>query len=258
MHRLRKGVVLSEISIPSPHGPIPATLEEVSSRVWILSHGIFVDRRENGRFERLSAELNSLRVSSIAPDLPGHGKNPISSVDTTLSRMVWSLVDTVEWASERYNRVGLVASSFSGAITSLAWPLIRDSINDTLVFLNPVLDFTDTFIDPTRPEMADMFNPESLHQAQMQGYFYPVGHFAMSRDLLFDFRSVSIPRAYGNLEYPHTIFHGDADELVPFDTTKRIAEKNKFCTWRTVTGGVHAFTQSGHEDAVWSEIIDLA
>ena len=83
-------------------------------------------------------------------------------------------------------------------------------------------------------------------------------HFAMSRDLLLDFRLASAPTAYEKVDYPHTIFHDSSDELVPFLATKQIAEKNKYYRWQTVSGGVHAFTQSGHEDIIWSELLDLA
>ncbi|EHM94773.1 hypothetical protein HMPREF0975_01138 [Actinomyces sp. oral taxon 849 str. F0330] len=249
---------MEQLAIPSGNYHIPATLDNVSSRILVLSHGIFVDRKENGRFERLSVQLKSRGISSLAIDLPGHGKNPIPSMQANVSNMTWSLIDTVNWAAQHYESVGLVASSFSGALASLAWPLIRESINDLLIFLNPVLDFDSTFVNPLCSEMGSLFNTSTFQQARDQGYFQPVQHFTMSRDTLLDFRTISVSTAYSQISYPHTIFHGDADELVPFSVTKNIAVTNPFCDWRTISGGVHAFTQSGHEEQVWSEISRLA
>ncbi|WP_278258420.1 alpha/beta hydrolase [Nocardioides convexus] len=158
------------VDIPSPRGgPIRARVVDAGARLWVLSHGIFVDKSENGRFERLAPLLEGAGISSAAFDLPGHGQSATPSSEANVEAMVWSLVDVLRWARGRSESVGLVSSSFSGAVTSLAWPLIRDLVNDQLVMINPVLRFDDTFVKPTQPEMAAMFNDSTFEQASRLG-----------------------------------------------------------------------------------------
>ncbi|NHA01360.1 hypothetical protein G5V59_20070 [Nocardioides sp. W3-2-3] len=128
-----------------------------------------MDKSENGRFERLAPLLEGAGISSAAFDLPGHGQSATPSSEANVEAMVWSLVDVLRWARGRSESVGLVSSSFSGAVTSLAWPLIRDLVNDQLVMINPVLRFDDTFVKPTQPEMAAMFNDSTFEQASRLG-----------------------------------------------------------------------------------------
>ena len=246
------------VDISSPRGgTIPTRVVDAGSRLWVLSHGIFVDKSENGRFERLSSLLEGAGISSAAFDLPGHGESVVPSRETSVDTMVWTLVDVLRWARGRYDSVGLVASSFSGAVTSLAWPLIGDLLNDQLILINPVLRFDDTFVMPARPEMAAMFNDITFDRASRLGSFKPVPHFEMSREMLLDFRLLDVASAYEKIDRPHTIFHGDADELIPFESTREVAGRNAFATSTRIKGGVHAFTQSGHESTVWDQVLRL-
>src|ERR1017187_4161480 len=110
---------LMDILIENPTGrQIPATYEsaEGAQHIIVLSHGIFVTRSENGRFDRLAPRLRELGIASVRPDLAGHGESRLSSRYTTVSAMALDLEDTLNWAADEHQRVSVIASSFSGAL----------------------------------------------------------------------------------------------------------------------------------------------
>lgn len=228
---------------------IPALLEDSGKRdhLVVLSHGIFVDRSENGRFDRLAPRLSAVGIASVRMDLAGHGRSEVRSVDATVESLALDLRDVLHWASRNYAHVSLLASSFSGALLSL---LARDPTIPSLrriVMWNPVLDFRNVFTEAEMPEMADMFSASAMQELDEIGYFYPVPHFQMSQAFVFGLDHYDVPKAYLDLAVPHLVLHGDKDELVSFGHTTRIVLDNPHSSLEIVAGGVHAFSQSGHE-----------
>jgi pimeloyl-ACP methyl ester carboxylesterase len=242
-----------ETVIDNLSGPIPVSIEVPSdaSHMVVLSHGIFVDRNENGRFPRLAQALSDQGIGSVRPDLPGHGENPTPSAQTSVTGMALALADTISWSLKNYQEVSVVASSFSGALLSL---VADRSIQEKLfrmVFLNPVLDFRNVFIKAEMPEMGESFTPEKIAGANQEGSFFPVPQFEMSREFLFDLHHIDVTGAYLRLSRPHLFIHGTEDELVSFRRAREIALSNIYSELVEIEGAVHAFTQSGHEAKVW-------
>jgi pimeloyl-ACP methyl ester carboxylesterase len=242
----------------SPRPSIPGTLvaPEGADSLVVLSHGIFVTRSENGRFDRLSELLRENGYASLRFDLAGHGESEVAPIDTTVARMAQELTDVCHWAAARFGTVHLVASSFSGALAALSYSDLEPAIRrGQLVLLNPVLDFVDSFIQPAKDEMAEIFSASAQQQAKRTGWFSPQPHFKMSRTMLFELEHMDVPDAYRAIDRSHLVIHGDADELISFDTTSRLANENMHAEFVRIPGAVHAFTQSGHEYDVWKHVI---
>lgn len=228
---------------------VPATLEHDQSKghVVVLSHGIFVDRSENGRFDRLAAALASTNAASVRMDLAGHGLSEVQSKDATVESLALDLRDVIKWAQPNFERVSIVASSFSGGLLSL---LSDDSTIRSLsrvVLWNPVLDLRNVFTEAEMPEMAEMFSTSAMEELDNVGYFYPVPHFQMSQAFVFGLNHYDVAGAYSRLRVPHLVLHGSSDELVSFEHASSIVQRNKSADLKVIEGGVHAFSQSGHE-----------
>jgi alpha-beta hydrolase superfamily lysophospholipase len=250
------------VSIETKHGyaNIPGTLEcagPKSTDIVLLYHGIFVDRNENGRFKRLAPMLSTAGFDSLRIDLSGHGESGVPSVNARLSRMCSEVLDVIEWASRSsYNGISILASSFSGALVSLALatPAALPRPHK-IVYLNPVLDFDNAFIHAERDEMAEMFSPDRQREAYKHGSFQPTPEFTMSREFLMELTSTDVRSAYLSMRLPHLVLHGTADELISFEHTRDVVTQNASASFEAIEDGVHAFTQSGHEDMVWERVM---
>lgn len=246
--------------ITSANREIPATLVEVdgcNDRTCLILHGIFTTRHESGRFERLAERLANAGISSIRIDLAGHGDNPIKSDETSVSKMMCDIYETLQWLNNNgYRTIDVIASSFSGALLSLLAKALSGLDVDKLVMLNPVLDFDSVFINAERNEMRDVFNDSAIRGAWLNGMFEPVPGYFMSREFLADLSSMDVARAYKLLNKKHLVIFGTEDELVSFETAKNIVGTNSNASWYEIDGAVHAFMDPKHEIIAHSKTIE--
>jgi len=249
------------ILVPTLEGThIPATLvaeEKLGSRACILSHGIFVSRSENGRFDRLGQRLSFAGVPNIRFDLSGHGESETPSIRSTVAGMA----DEIAYVygtlrAQGASEIDIVASSFSGALLSILMATKSELAFSKVIFLNPVLDFDNVFLSPEMPEMAELFSPERISGALKTGAFYPVPHFCMSRAFLLEMMSIDLPRLYASIEQAHLVLHGASDELVSIQRTRQIVKRNGNSTWIEVAGAKHAFNTAEHEEIAHRHVID--
>lgn len=251
---------MTEIHIPSLAGhKIPATLNgEPEEVLCILCHGIFVDRNENGRFERLAQRLADGGIASLRVDLSGHGSSEVPSVDASVTTMSSEISDAVRFAVTSYPKakICLVLSSFSGALFSLSNTVLDHSGVNKFVFLNPVLDFEDVFVNPSKDEMSELFSARNIEECLNTGSFSPVPHFTMSRSFYLELAAINVARLYSQFNFEHLVIHGDADELVDYENTKRICETNASCHFETIPNAAHAFTDASHEMIAHRLLID--
>jgi uncharacterized protein len=249
---------MTDVTLETLSGPVPAILTggDSSRHIAVLGHGIFVDREENGRFPRLAERLLEHQIASVRPNLPGHGTSPIPSRETTVAIMALTLRDTIDWSLERFATVSVVASSFAGALFSLVADAAMQSALARVVMLNPVLDLRNVFIEAEMPEMRELFNVDSFARAYHDGFFEPTSDFEMSREFLFELSHIDVPSAYQELRREHLVLHGTADELVSFRRASEIAALNASASFVAIPGGVHAFTQSGHESQIWDRVVE--
>jgi len=239
---------------------IPATFlktEEHPKRVCILSHGIFVTRSENGRFDRFAKTLANNDISNIRFDLSGHGNSEIPSVQSTVA----SMTDDIAFIYHYLRNIGvqsidIVASSFSGALLSLLCGNKHSPSFSKVVFLNPVLDFNNVFIEAEMSEMAEIFSTNNISSAFQIGSFFPVPHFQMSRGLIVELMSIDVPKYYKKFNMPHLVIHGTADELVSYENTKRIVSMNRWATWKDVEGSKHAFNTEKTESEAYKTTLN--
>lgn len=251
----------NEVRIPRLDGRgIPATLVEAASqlkRVCILAHGIFVDRSENGRFDRLAERLATLGISSVRMDLSGHGKSEIPSLESTVASMADDIAYTCDYLRGLGAQdVDIVASSFSGGLLALLCGNTYGPSFSRVVLLNPVLDFKNVFVEAEMPEMAEMFSAEHISSAFRSGSFFPVPHFQMSRGFLIELMTMNVPKAYQEFAARHLVIHGTADELVSCKHTRQIVKSNKRATWRVVEGAKHAFNTAQAEAEAHKAALD--
>lgn len=249
------------MKIKSSYGHIiPSTyvnIEKSPSRICLLLHGLFTDKDEKGRFTRLAKKLQDHNISSIRIDLSGHGKNPIDSKSTSIARMIGDIFDTIKMLHENgIKQIDVIASSFSGALLSVLLATKPSLKINSIVYLNPVLDFNSVFIHAECFEMAEIFTTENINHAWTKGYFEPVDGFNMSREFIIDLSSINVPVAYNSISKPHLVIHGTKDELVSFSTAKDIVSKNAAAKWLEIEGAVHAFMDTNHENLAHHKTIE--
>ena len=250
-----------DITLTATEGyEIPATLTRPAGEVIgsaLLLHGIFTERHEDGRFVRLAERLASAGILSLRIDLAGHGESKIKPESTTPSKMANEAAQAFRFLEVKYGTPPhIIASSFSG--TLLCMLLASNAIlpHGKLVFLNPVLDFRSVFLEPETQEFEDMFTSQNVSEAMRFGSFHALDRFKMSREFLIQMNVVNVPNLVRFIHDKFLVIFGNQDDLVSYDTAKKIVDNNQLGHWSTIDGAGHAFDTQHHEKEAHEQVLD--
>jgi len=241
---------------------IPATLNEPTqgntNKTVILIHGIFSTKEEGGRFLRQEAMLleNGFRV--IRYDHRGHGEHPVSSEKMTICDTVTDFNGVVEKVTKVFGgNTYIVASSYGAAILLLAYQLREFPGVNRIVFLNPVVDFYSTFVDPIGQQIKEIFTKENLKKLKEKGKFIAVNNITIT---LSFFNELQLLRPYLSLKdfsIALRVIHGSNDTAVSCEVCKKYCSVSKDIDFITIIGANHAFTEPKYEKESFNRILEF-
>jgi pimeloyl-ACP methyl ester carboxylesterase len=220
-----------------------------SDKIIIMAHGFLNDKSSNGRFDRLSASLNSIGYDTLAFDFSGCGESdtdPITSenqVDDLNCAMRYVL-------SQGYKKIGLFGNSF-GTLACLRCY--------NLEIMTMIL--TGALTDSMKYNWNEFFTTEQLNELDGKGFFY----YRTSSDrkdnkivkqTLFDFEQINQKELVGNVKCPVLIIHGnnnnDSEELELLKRSKTAIElMSNNSKLEIIEGAKHGLRNE------WDKVIDM-
>ena len=211
--------------------------------VLLFLHGIFSERHEDGRFERLAALLAGQGHASYRFDYLGHGESDAPTTTFTVAGALTdlSLVITHVLEDSARGRFNVVATSFGGSLTLLHLMRSVPPKPDRIVLLNPVADYVTTFLEPAVPDMKATFNASFLRKVWENGAAVAENGFELGLPLLVEFELLKPFQAFDTLTQPCLVVHGDADAAVSHDITRSYALRSPNVRFETIHGGTHSF-----------------
>lgn len=217
----------------------------------LMTHGIFVEKNEEGRFTRLSEDLVEQGLRTVRFDYAGHGDHEIDSEDMTICSTLLDMFRMMEYvedsgdSSETY----VVASSFGASLFLLYLQLRRSIVPDRLTLWNPVTDYDTTFLEPQAENMRDVFSNENLDQIYENGTqnFHPTMEFPLSLQFIFELDLYDPHKILPDLDTPTKVIHGDSDKEVSYEITKNQTTQSPAVDFHTINDAGHAFFDSEAE-----------
>ena len=223
----------------------------------VLSHGIFSDKNENGRFVRQSAILSEKGIRTIRFDFRGHGEHKLPPHSCSIIGMLIDFATVMEYANISYNEpLVLVASSFGASIALLYYQTVDYIRPKKTLLLNPVVDYHNTFIEPEGPDMQDSFNQANWFKWNKTGTMSPNPDFQINRVFGYELMTLRPYIAFENIEMPMQILHGTADKSVSFDKVKLYSINSKMVDFQPIEGADHAFDEPWEEKVTFKYISD--
>ncbi len=218
----------------------------------VLAHGITVDKNEGGFYTTLAEELCNAGIASLRFDFRGHGESDGRSSDMTIAGEVKDLAAAAQEVQRRFHVApAIVAASFGGGIAVLLAGAKEVDLS-ALVLLNPVLDYTRTFLRPETEWARQWFNPQALREAEATGTL-DLGGFVLGKPLLDEFRRYEPLARIPSLNMPVMIVHGTADSKVPFDPAKQASIASRNVSLMALEGADHGF--AGRHQAVFRDVV---
>ncbi|GAA1117887.1 alpha/beta fold hydrolase [Nocardiopsis metallicus] len=197
-------------------------------RVAVLVHGGGVTREEGGFFTRMAQGLARAGAASLRFDLRGHGASQGDQRELTLSGVVNDIRAAVDHAQELVpsaeGRVALLGASFSGGLCAFYAAHHPETV-DSLILLNPLIDYKKRFIDDKPYWSHDRIAPAEGEALVRDGFVSHSPTFKLGRGLLNEVFYLRPDQALEGVRCPTLIVHGTADTFIPVESSRRAAER---------------------------------
>lgn len=231
--------------------PLDGTLQPGTTpggNVVLMVHGITSSRDELGLFSGLSQRLADDGVPSFRFDYRCHGVNKRSMTALTLAGVVNDIEAASATAMEatRTSRVHVVGMSFGGGL-SAHWASITRRAVSSVVMFAPVLDYEEDTLGQYRMLSDGALTPIAARTLKRTGSL-KAGDIRYGAALINELPHFSGLKAVSRLSCPCLIMHGDADSIVPFSSSERVAKENPTCRLVNIPDTDHGFGVEGDED----------
>lgn len=206
----------------------------------ILCHG-HSSSKETNTFIQLEKILNSNGISDFRFDFYGHGESEGKFEDATISEVIDDIMNAIKFVEQKgYKKIGLVGSSFGGMASLLAASRTNDLY--VLALKSPVSNY-----------LGKIVAQESKYPIaawKKQGFIYYTNSKGEKLRLNYSFfedaKTVSGYEAARKIKIPVLIVHGDKDEDVPVEQSRKTASLIKSCRLEIIKGADHRYTNPEH------------
>jgi len=220
---------------------------EKAKPVIILCHGFFRSK-EGKTYVGLERILNERGISTFRFDFFGHGESEGKFEEVTTSEAADDVLGAIKFLKESgYKKIGLMGSSFGGMASIMAASKVNDLY--VLALKSPVSDYSSLF-------QAHQ-NEQEAKEIKERGFTYITDSEGKKRKLnisfFLDAQKAKAYEAAINIKIPTLIVHGDQDDSVPVEQSKRTASLMGNCRLEVIEGADHGYSNEEH----FKEMLDL-
>jgi pimeloyl-ACP methyl ester carboxylesterase len=219
----------------------------------LMVHGINSSRDELGLFSGFAEYLASAGFSSFRFDYRCHGVNSQPMESLTLCGIVNDIEAAAQCALDEtgVSKIHIVGMSFGGG-TSAYWAGITKQKVASVVLFAPVLDYEEDVISQHGLLSNGKLNEKSQDSLQKRGYLETDG-VRYGAPLINELRYISGVEGLPRLKCDALILHGDADSIVPYESSQRFVTLNPRAQLKNIPGTDHGFGVEDDEDLTSAE-----
>ncbi len=218
-------------------GVLSNPADSVNVPVIILCHG-FSSNKDSLTFVSMEEKLNNKNIATFRFDFYGHGESEGKFEDITVSEAVDDAQKAIEFLMGKgYSKIGLFGSSFGG-ITSL---IVASRIDDLFVLAlkSPVSDYKEVELLRRGDEGIKEWKERGyISHKKSDGTFLRLNYSFYQN--IEDNNSYEVAK---KIKIPVMIVHGNADETVPVEQSKKTASLIENCKLEFVEGADHRYTK---------------
>jgi len=203
----------------------------------ILCHG-FSSSKESKTFTSMERGLNRFGIASFRFDFYGHGESDGKFEDITISEAVDDILRAIDFLKGKgYSRIGLLGSSFGGISSIMAASKSDDLV--VLALKGPVSDYKEVELLRKGLDVIERWR-ESGFMTHCKSDGTPL---KLNYSFYEDIKNNNGYQAAEKIKIPVIIVHGDADEVVPLEQSKKTCEIIEDCRLEIIPGANHRFKE---------------
>lgn len=217
--------------------------------LWL--HGITVNKNEYLDFFKDGAEYVATNgTDSLRIDFRGHGDSSGTSLDFTITGQMIDIESALEYLNKEYDftkvNLHIVGCSFGAPpaiFTAIRYPKIVKSV----FLIAPVLSYDRTFLTPETEWAKSIFNKKTFAALTKKQKLFINNTFPIGIQLIEEMRLIHPEIDIMKVKQNITIIHGNADSMVPYSASKKIADDNPNIKLVTIPEMDHGFTDAKDE-----------
>jgi esterase/lipase len=218
-----------------------SNIPENAENVVILCHG-FASSKNSSTNRALTQLLNKEKIGTLAFDFFSHEESEGEFSDLTIDRCVDNLEEVVNYANKRFDRVGVIGSSFGGLISLIVSSRVSSKI-DFLALKSPTVDFSQSLENYFGKEKMSEWKNKGVIEIDLVGK----GKNPIKYNLFENLKKYDVYQLAREINIPVFIVHGEKDELVDYNQsvklTKYLKGKNKIFI---IPSADHRFSNPEH------------
>ena len=199
----------------------------------IICHG-FQNTKTERKYIKLARALREQGILVFRFDFEGCGDSEGRPRDITIEKEISDLKIALKTVLEKCdvdsNRIGFVGGSLGSVVVSLFAE--KEKIVKTLVFLSQAFDQKKLF--------ENWYSQEDIEKIEKETVIYK-GEKEIGKDYYSENSNKDYSIILSKLNLPILIIHGEQDEDVPVEFSKRLAEKYKNITLEILDKANHKF-----------------
>ncbi len=198
----------------------------------ILCHG-FRSSKNSKTYLALEKRLNDHQLSTFRFDFYGHGESEGKFENVTVSEAKEDILCSIDYLKMLgYKKIGLIGSSFGGMASILAASETDDLF--VLALKSPVSDYLG--------KLVAKMSTEEISRWKEQGYINYEGP-KLNYSFFENAEKVDGYAATEKIKIPVLIVHGDNDESVPIEQSKRTCSLMNDCRLDVIKGADHFYSK---------------
>lgn len=208
--------------------------------ITIFCHG-FTTNKDGNTNQQLEVILDRVGLAVFRFDFFGHGESEGSLDQITTSHAVDNVLKAAEFVQTLgYKKTILYGSSFGGMASLLAAPGIKNL--KAMALKSPVTDYPGSLFSRLNKSELDTWEKNGYHT-------FIDGKGAKQRinySFFQDAASLNVYQILSRISIPVLIVHGDQDEIVPVEQSRKTALLLPDSRLEVIKGADHTYSQSRH------------
>jgi pimeloyl-ACP methyl ester carboxylesterase len=211
-------------------------LEADSDAGIVMAHGFTGDRTEWGYFDQVAEHLNDSGYNVLRFDFSGSGESDDEPI--SIENQVQDLRSAIDYLESRgIERIGLFGHSQGGLVS-----LKNHDLADVLVLTSPVTSSSANYgkvrLNSSQREELEEKGVWTVEQEKG-----PRRKYVVDGSIIEEKQSIDQFQLLEDVKEPVKIIHGDQDEVVPLENSKKAIEILERSDLRVVEGLDHGYNE---------------